>query len=128
MARENINSHGQSTRPRYEATIRPWNGFTDFGMSRVALCIQAIMDALMAMREVGLDGLPEVYDASGATCCSFLTTSGTDSAPSFRMAWDRWIFTVTSLRHNRSAICLFIHPSATSRMTSRSRGVSNSYA
>ena len=52
---------------------------------------------------------------------AILTSSATDFTQSFRIAWERCTFTVTSLTPRSAAICLFRPPAATRATTSRSR-------
>src|SRR6266568_3882640 len=55
------------------------------------------------------------------------SNSTTDSARILCMAWPRCILTVTSVVPNSLAICLFNIPAITNCITSRSRGVRESY-
>jgi hypothetical protein len=56
---------------------------------------------------------------------SIFTKSANLFAPIFRIAWARWIFTVTLLKPSLAAICLFESPAATRATTSRSRALSD---
>src|SRR5437764_8238367 len=58
---------------------------------------------------------------------AIFTRSARDRACIFLMRLPRWIFTVISLRPSSAAICLFMSPAVTSLITSRSRGLSDSW-
>src|SRR5229473_4032096 len=62
-----------------------------------------------------------------SSLAAILTNSASDSACIFCITCPRWIFTVISLVPRSKAICLLSLPKTTRSMTSRSRGVSDSW-